>query len=308
MEQVRAYHLAVFPRSRDAAEDGGNPTTIFLNADGLSSSDMQSLAGQNSHECGFVLSGGPEANSPCRYTMRYWVPNHEMEMCGHATVGAVWLMNFLGILPATDGVLISTKSGPVEARLARQEDGSVAVLVSQPTGSVDDLARERVLDTVACLGLTEDDLAPGYRVQNACTSRTKTLIPVKSRDVLSGIQPSADSVRAVCEKIGSTGLYPYVILDSGKQLVEARQFPRSSGYLEDPATGIAAAALTFGLLDSSIVSPGTTDPIRVRQGWAMGKPSEIQVQLRLEDGKVAGCWISGNVKLREKGLEGGRQS
>ncbi|MEZ5715940.1 MAG: PhzF family phenazine biosynthesis protein [Paracoccaceae bacterium] len=74
-------------------------------------------------------------------------------------------------------------------------------------------------------------------------------------------------------------------------LWHARQFPRASGYPEDAATGIAAAALAYGLLHSGRIAADT--PLRIRQGEAMGSPSEIGVAFR--DGDPArGCWISGS--------------
>jgi predicted PhzF superfamily epimerase YddE/YHI9 len=103
-------------------------------------------------------------------------------------------------------------------------------------------------------------------------------------------------VGAICEKINSTGLYPYAVINADDQIVEARQFPKSAGYAEDPATGVAAAALSFSLLDHGILSVETCKSLFVRQGWSMGKPSEIQVQFRLREGNVEGCWISGQVR------------
>jgi PhzF family phenazine biosynthesis protein len=294
MKPPNAYDLSVFPYSLDS-KDGGNPTRIFLDADELSSEQMQSLAKESGHECGFVLSGTTGDEPHFDFAMRYWVPNHEMEMCGHATVGAVWIMDQLGLLPPTERISISTNSGTVEARLDRGEL-ETRVFVSQPTGSVEGIADAHVLEILSCLGITADDLAPGFKVQNACTSRTKTLIPLKDRDILDNSSPDSDLVREVCEKINSTGLYPYAVLDAKDQVVEARQFPKSSGYAEDPATGVAAAALSFGLLDNGILSIGTTKPLVVRQGWSMGKPSEIQVQFKLHEGNIEGCWISGKVR------------
>jgi PhzF family phenazine biosynthesis protein len=295
MKSPNAYHLSVFPYSLDE-EDGGNPTTIFLNADEMSSEQMQSLAKESGHECGFVLSGATGDNARTDLGMRYWVPNHEMEMCGHATVGAIWVMDQLGLLPPTERISISTISGLVEARVDREELDT-RVLVSQPKGSVEDIANAHVFEIVSCLGITADDLAPGLKVQNARTSRTKTLIPLKSRDILDKSKLDSCSVREICEKINSTGLYPYVVIDAEDQIIEARQYPKSAGYPEDPATGIAAAALSFGLLETGLLPSGTTKPLFVRQGWRMGKPSEIQVQFRLHEGSdVTGCWISGKVR------------
>ncbi|WP_204310277.1 PhzF family phenazine biosynthesis protein, partial [Enterobacter cloacae] len=72
-------------------------------------------------------------------------------------------------------------------------------------------------------------------------------------------------------------LYPYAIDDRGARLFEARQFPKSSGYPEDAATGIAAAALAFGLLCNGLVEP-LDRPIHIRQGRSMGRLSEIRVR------------------------------
>src|SRR6185437_12242637 len=93
------------------------------------------------------------------------------------------------------------------------------------------------------LGIRRDDLGP-LPIQNARTSRVKTLIPLRSVAVLDGLSPDFARIEPVCAAIESTGLYPYAISDRVGQVVDARQFPRSSGYPEDAATGIAASALS----------------------------------------------------------------
>jgi predicted PhzF superfamily epimerase YddE/YHI9 len=102
------------------------------------------------------------------------------------------------------------------------------------------------------------------------------------------------AVEAACRRIGSTGLYPYAILDKQARLFEARQFPRSSGYPEDAATGIAAAALAFGLLHDKVVSADDR-LVRVLQGRAMERLSEIRVTIGFAAGRAAGCLLSGAV-------------
>jgi len=92
-------------------------------------------------------------------------------------------------------------------------------------------------------------------------------------------------VREVCEAIDSTGLYPYALSDDG---ASARQFPKASGYPEDAATGIAAAALWGYLNKTGSVPAG--EVYTVRQGVAMGSPSAIQLRAR---GDAQGCWLSG---------------
>jgi PhzF family phenazine biosynthesis protein len=282
-----------FVRVFAAGADGGNPAPIVIDAGGMSDAQMQQVAASYGHESGFVLPSPP--GSDCDFEFRFWVPNHEMSMCGHATVGAVWLLEQLGRL-RRDHVTISTKSGRVEARIRRPAGQDVLVEVSQPAGHVEPLpeADQAKADILQVLGIVTEDLAP-FPIQNARTSRVKTLVPLRSVSILDGLKPDFDKIEQLCARIESTGLYPYAISDRERQVVDARQFPRSSGYPEDAATGIAAAALSFGLLSNGIVE-ASERPITVRQGRAMMRPSEIQVRFNLDNGRVDGCWLCGVVQ------------
>ena len=109
-------------------------------------------------------------------------------------------------------------------------------------------------------------------------------------------------MESTCDAIGSTGLYPYALQTDGHAagpIVFARQFPRKSGYPEDAATGIAAAALWGHLAAAGAIATGSASaPVvcTVRQGDAMGCPSAIAVRPRFDaPDAVAGCWLSGEV-------------
>lgn len=282
----------VFP----AARNGGNQAPTVACADGMSATDMQTVAKTYGHECGFVCS--PPVGTDYDYAFRFWVPNHEMEMCGHATVGAVWLLDQLGML-STDRLSIWTLSGRVEAQVSRNGPEAVKVEITQPQGQVETLSALDVeADILSVLGISSNELAP-LPIQNAATSRIKTLIPLKSVAVLNSLRPDFRRVEQLCERIGSTGLYPYAPSDLDARQFNARQFPKSSGYPEDAATGVAAAALAFGLLENGLVTADER-PVLVRQGWAMGRPSEISLRFRRDtQGRVRGCWLGGTVCFAE---------
>jgi PhzF family phenazine biosynthesis protein len=205
----------------------GNPAPVVLDARGMSDEQMQAVARESGHESAFVLPAPEGAGTDL--ALRFWVPGHEMEMCGHATVGAVWLMADLGALPR-DHVTISTRSGEVEAVIRRHD--AVAVEISQPPGRIDAVPPAGVDAVLRVLGIRDDALAPG-RVLNATTSRTKTLVPLVSEQALDEVAPDLARIEQVCDELGSTGLYPYAVTDTGHQEFAARQFPRSSGYPED---------------------------------------------------------------------------
>jgi PhzF family phenazine biosynthesis protein len=129
-------------------------------------------------------------------------------------------------------------------------------------------------------------------VVNAATSRVKTLIRLADTTVLNTLMPDFSSIKTACEAIGSTGLYPFAKSSTGH--FSARQFPKSSGYPEDAATGIAAAALWGHLANGGEVDP--TVVCSITQGEAMGSPSLIEVKARYDhEGMAAGCWLSGEV-------------
>ena len=121
------------------------------------------------------------------------------------------------------------------------------------------------------------------------------------------LKPDVDRIEEVCDRIGSTGLYPYAIANGKERIFEARQFPKSSGYPEDAATGIAAAALAFGLLHDQVVE-GDKRPIVIRQGRAMRRPSEIRVRFHVEaSGLIDGRWIGGPVRIARVDELSGKQ-
>lgn len=280
------HHVSVFSNG----PGGGNPAPVAIDATGLSDRDMQAVAAHFGHESAFVL--GPEPG--CDLRLRFFVPRHEMEMCGHATLGAVWLLHRLGKL-SKDRLVIATLSGPVEAQIADAGTDDPRVEISQPPGEVTALPRDAAGEILAVLGIGPQALAP-FPILNARTSRTKTLVPLADAACLDRLAPDFARIEAVCAQIGSTGLYPFALSDPRSRCFDARQFPRASGYPEDAATGIAAAALAFGLLEAGRIAVAD-GPIRVRQGRAMGRPSAIAVRFRTgPDGTVTGCWLGGAVR------------
>jgi PhzF family phenazine biosynthesis protein len=276
-----------------AGPQGGNPAPIVIDAAGMSDAGMQQVARTYGHESGFVLP--PPPGSDCDFEFRFWVPNHEMSMCGHATVGAVWLLDRLGRV-RQDRLAIWTKSGRVEARIGRTALQDARVEISQPAGRVEALS-DATADILDVLGIGADALAP-LPIQNAWTSRVKTLIPLRSVSILDGLRPDFAKMERLCAGIGSTGLYPYAVSDPAAQIIDARQFPAASGYPEDAATGIAASALSFGLLSNRIVEASERQ-ITIRQGRAMRRPSEILVRFNLDGAAADGCWLGGVVQPTE---------
>jgi hypothetical protein len=157
-----------------------------------------------------------------------------------------------------------------------------------------------------CCGLASSDLrttgsglsytsTPVPTFCNSSIARPKTLVYVNSVEALhrakapaassttASADADADAFRTSCDAVESTGLYlyaPVVDVDTDNHTKErndsweCRQFPRASGYPEDPATGIAAAALAASLWLRGNKLPA----YKFYQGTAMGQPSLIMVE------------------------------
>lgn len=272
-----------------AGAGGGNPAPVVFDADDLSSDAMKAIAARYGHESAFVCR--PD-NPQHTARLRFFVPAHEMEMCGHATLGAMWLLRESGRW-TTATATVETLSGVVDVRF---DETTRRIDVGQPRGVVAPVDDPQLIDGICrVLQISAADLAPGGIV-NACTSRTKTLVPLKSVEMLHALTPALDGMVSLCNALDSTGLYPLAIEQTRPLALHARQFPRSSGYPEDAATGIAAAATLYGAIHYGWLGGGES-AMCVYQGFAMGRPSGIRVALREPGRPEAGCWISGAVEF-----------
>ena len=159
------------------------------------------------------------------------------------------------------------------------------------------------------IGLNEDDIDHNAKTTllNSSVARSKTLIPVKSADRLHAATAPTNTTKfqKMCESIDSTGLYLY---DSSSTMnIECRQFPKSSGYAEDPATGIAAGALVASLHRRLMEGDGIRDSsTTVLQGTAMKRPSQIKVKIddytTTSSSSMSNPTHKGNVKISYAGL------
>ena len=272
---------------------GGNPVPMVADAEGMTAGAMQSVARRHGHESAFVFrASGDRAD----WRLRFFVPQHEMEMCGHATVGTLWALRRWGVW-TSPAARVETLSGIVDAEW---DEARERVWISQPEVQAQALDPAQRLRVAAALRLATGGAT--LAMTNAATSRVKTLVPLPDANALNALAPDFDVIEPVCEAIGSTGLYPYALqaAHARRPTVFARQFPKSSGYPEDAATGIAASALWGHLVASGQVPAGTpADPVLcvIRQGDAMGRPSAIEVRPRFDaEGRVRGCWLSGRVE------------
>jgi PhzF family phenazine biosynthesis protein len=270
---------------------GGNPCPVVFGGDEFSTDQMRARAHDYGVETVFVL--GPLAGGGAR--LRYFVPLHEMSMCVHATVAATIVLAADGRL-GTNPVSIETALGPLE--VSWDLDTSSAI-VSQFAPEFGPVLSGSERDLVLCaLRIGEDGFADDVGpIRSVSTARTKLMIPVRDERTLDGIDPDFELLWNACDQLAVTGFYPFTVDAAGADAA-ARQFPRRSGYDEDPATGVAACALGAYLTAGTDASSRSGwSQWRVAQGRALGRPSLIDAaSFRGERGVITRTRVGGQVR------------
>lgn len=268
---------------------GGNPCPVILNADNLTTDQMQTMTKDLSHESAFVLKSN---RSDCDVMLRFFVPLYEMEMCIHATIGSITVLVKRGMINYSP-TIVETMLGPVKVEWEVKES-NIEVSVDQ------------FLPEFMDVNLTEEDICKALNIgmeeigdlpiQSVSTSRHKLVIPLKSVKTLNQLRPNFDYLWNLCDEVNTSGFYPFAFEQNSKRSVQARQFPKRAGYNEDPATGVAASALGAYLTEHNVygLSNSGWNSFRIIQGVAMGRPSIINSETFIQENEIIRNRIKGN--------------
>ena len=75
--------------------------------------------------------------------------------------------------------------------------------------------------------------------------------------------------------------------------VHSRVFAPGLGITEDPATGSAAGAIGAYLYKNDLVSDHSCKYIYIEQGYQMGRPASLQVEVEQQDNEVKSILVGG---------------
>lgn len=279
----------------------GNPLAVVLEADGLGDVAMQAIAREfNLSETVFVL---PPADSRHRASMRIFTPGRELPFAGHPTVGTAVLL----------ALLDKAKGASAEAFGLEQKIGIVPC-VAEPGDDRLGRARFRLprlpqiggegvsIDKAArALGLTPAEIGFGRHLPSRHSAGVAfDLVPVASLDAIGRARPTA----AFMEAFGDSGhpaayVYTAETVEEGSRF-HARMFAPGMGIAEDPATGSAAAAFAGALMQFEPLGDGTHDFV-IEQGYEMGRPSLIALQIVIENGALTSAEIGGDAVIVAEG-------
>lgn len=272
----------------------GNPLAVVLNAEGLSTGQMQAIAAEfNLAETTFVLPPKDPAHTA---EVRIFTPRSEMPFAGHPNVGTAFVLARSGVSygrPVSgDRVVFEEKAGLVPIEILR--DGATAVgskvAAPQPLAVGAEVAGELVAS--ACgISLADIETAHHHPCVASCGAPF-ILAELKSRTALLGANPNADVFRLEVAKHPVVSIMIYAQVQEGDIDIRARMFAPHLNIPEDPATGAANVAL-IGLLASLRPEANLLLSKTIAQGVEMGRPSILQAQAEKKNGAVTATWIGG---------------
>ena len=263
---------------------GGNTAgVVLLNGDFPSDELMQQVAAELRYsETAFVQQQGYD-----EFTVRYFTPAGEVDLCGHATIATFSLLNQLGKVNDQVPVVNHTLAGDLKVKFGCH------VMMQ--------MAAPRVLEVPLDIDRLHRIMAgerpqpwPEMPVEVVSTGLPDIMMPMASVDALNAMRPDMAALAAYSIELDVVGVHAFALSDDG-YTAHVRNFGPRYDIPEESATGTANAALTHYLQRRGLVNRG--DDCRFLQGETMGRPSVVATTVD-PDGVI---WVGGSSCIVAKG-------
>lgn len=272
MKSVTVYHYDAFSKEPNK----GNPAGVVLNEDDLTGDEMQEVASKvGFNETAFLIE-----SDAADFRIRFFTPGHEMDLCGHGTMAAVYALKDKGFLGDVSFITIETKAGILPIKISTSSDDEISITMKQAApefkefkGSKEDLAK--------AIGLRETDFLPDLPILYGSTGTWTLLMPIKELGVFQNMKPNNNLFPQILKELPTSSLHPFCLetFDS-KADMHARHFSSPySGTIEDAVTGTASGVM--GAYYAKYINNKYDEPINliVEQGHEIGKDGRVAVHV-----------------------------
>lgn len=294
----RFFTLDVFTHETLA----GNPLAVVLDSEGLDTARMQAITREfNLSETVFVA---PPGDARHRAALRIFTPGMELPFAGHPTIGTAVLLAILDRRGEAGSSIfgLEEKIGTVPCVVEVRDGNRGAARFRAPRLPAFLGDGPSALLCARALGLDPREIGCGRHVPSRHSAGVAfDFIPVADRETLSRVRIDPQGFADAFADSDHPAAYVYTIEHRPDGLVvHSRMFSPDLGIGEDPATGSAAVSFAGVLMQFEPLSSGTSD-IAIRQGEDMGRPSQIALQVMLEEGALTGIEIGGEAVIVSEG-------
>ena len=272
----------------------GNPLAVFLDVPEMATEKMQAIAREmNLSESVFVSARSPSNEWP----VRIFTPGVELPFAGHPTIGTAvaLLLNGCCARGARCELALLETVGRVPVSVERLSERHATATFSVPR--LPEFGTANVPNEILAelLSVEKDDVLVGLWKPRAISCGVPFyFVGLRSLEAIRKVRVRRDLWEQHLSTHWAPHLYvitPEVISEGAT--VHARMFPPAMGLEEDPATGGAVAALS-GFLVDALKAGKSVSSWRVEQGFEMGRPSIIDLQVHAENDLVTAIKLTGS--------------
>lgn len=273
---MRFYIVDVFARRKYQ----GNQLGVFLCPEDLPGDEMQSIAREMGFsECTFV--GGLDLERR-EADVRIFTPRTELDFAGHPVLGTAHVLERHLLAKPVERVTLNLKVGPV---VVQCDPGATPPFwVEQPEPV---LGETLPVDTLAgILNLQREAFVEGLPPQIVSTGLPHVIVPVADRRSLGRISVDLAGYYRLVEETGVKNILVYADDPHEPDQDRAvRMFADALGVPEDPATGSGNGCLAAYLIHHDRTGAEALEYV-VGQGYEIGRPSQLWLQVRRTDGAI----------------------
>ena len=248
---------------------GGNPAgVVLLDSDSFPKDELmlQIAAELRYSETAFI-----RRHSNQEFTIRYFTPKAEVELCGHATIASFFLLHRKGW--ASGQCLCHTLAGDLHIEAGEK----VMMQMAKPriVATID-----KIEEIYQALGVK--NYRPTMPVQIVYAGLPDLMIPLSDVATLQALQPDMQAVSEITKQHEAVSFHVFAF-DNDGYTAHVRDFAPLYDILEESATGTANASLTYYLQQCGCF--GNEAECAFIQGEAMGRPSVVATRIQ-SDGYV----------------------
>ena len=238
----------------------GNPAAVFYPDEIITSEEMQKIGYELKgfvSEAVFIFN---DDSGKSDYHLRYFSCEREVPFCGHGTVGALYDM-----LKSTEDtrpiITIRTMKGILEIENRISYEDSVYVTAPEPLFHD---YRFDAYEVSAALNIDSSAISGKFQLKAVNVGQNILLVPLRTLDDVVKCSPDYDSIRKYClsHNVEIVNIYTEDV-NFSQNFIRSRVFAPGFGYLEDPATGSANAALAYFLKKENVWNG---NPFSIEQG------------------------------------------
>lgn len=259
-----------------AEKFGGNPAGVVFCDKFLEKNEKQKLAKELHFSETVFITESKEAD----WKLEYFTPKQEVDLCGHATIAAIYALFEENKLQPSNTVKIETNLGIFDILLKKDRTKLLSVWMEQDQGKASGSFSPFREEISEALGIEKSEIREDINIVKAYSGLWDLLIPIASKESLDNIVINIAKVEELSRRFDVISFHPFY-LEKGKAFV--RNFAPIVEIPEEAATGTSNGALAFYL--HQIKQLKTEEELLCLQGESMGRNSEILSKIT-QEGKI----------------------